>query len=134
MVHRVRLQEYPSLLTLIVAKSGAMQEALNTVLSSIPEINIVGIAHDYVTAQEMMARQSPELVVIDSNLPPNQDTGVIRQLKLKHPHLRLIVLVDGIQQQQELIELGADAALLRGVPIEQITEAINTILTSKGMG
>jgi DNA-binding NarL/FixJ family response regulator len=121
------------LLTLIVAKSGAMQEALNTVLSSIPKIHIVGIANDYVTTQEMMTRHSPELLVIDSNLPINQDTGFIRQLKLEHPHLKLIALVDGIQQQQELLEMGVDAALLRGVPTEQITEAINTILASKRM-
>ena len=115
------------MLTLIVARSGAMQEALTTVLSSIPEMEIVGVAGDSPAALEMARVHHPALVMIDDNLPEGEVLELIRQFKKDWPQIGIIVLADRTQQKQALMDTGANAVLLRGVPAEEIMEAINNI-------
>jgi DNA-binding NarL/FixJ family response regulator len=115
------------MLTLIVARSGAMQQALTTVLSSIPEIEIVGTADDGFSALEIVKAHQPALVMIDDNLPNGEALDLIRYLKKDWPQIKIIVLADGSQQKQTLLAAGVDIVLLRGIPSEQITEAINNI-------
>lgn len=115
------------MLALIVARSSAMQEALNTVLSSDPEIEIIGMAEDRFSALEMVKEHHPALVMVDDNLAEGEVLTLIRQLKKDWPHTKTIVLADGTQQKQVLLAAGTNAVLLRGVPTEQIMDAINDI-------
>jgi DNA-binding NarL/FixJ family response regulator len=119
------------MLTLIVARSGAMQQALTTVLSSIPEIEIVGTADDGFSALEIVKAHQPALVMVDDNLPNGEVLNLIRYLKKDWPQTKTIALTDGTQQKQALLAAGADTVLLRGIPAEQIIEAINNICPDK---
>jgi DNA-binding NarL/FixJ family response regulator len=119
------------MLTLIVARSGAMQQALTTVLSSIPEIEIVGTADDGFSALEIVKAHQPTLVMVDDNLPNGEVLNLIRYLKKDWPQTKTIALTDGTQQKQALLATGADTVLLRGIPAEQIIEAINNICPDK---
>ena len=119
------MQNTHLLATLIVSSSGAIQQALHTVLALNPHIHIIGMADDYQAAQEMLDHHHPEFVVIDSDFSPSPEMDFIRRLKSEQPATKIIVLVNSLQQQQELLEAGADAALLRDVPAEQIMETIN---------
>jgi DNA-binding NarL/FixJ family response regulator len=119
------------MLTLIVARSDAMQQALTTVLSSIPEIEIVGAADDSPSALEMARVHHPVLIMVDDNFPEGEVLELIRQLKQDWPQTEIIVLADGTQQKQALLAAGADAVLLRGIPAEQIMDVINNIHPDK---
>ena len=119
------------MLALIVARSNAMQEALNTVLSSDPEIEIIGMADDGFSAMEILKTHQPDLVMVDDNLPNGEVLNLIHYLKKDWPQTKTIVLTDGTQQKQVLLAAGADAVLLRGIPAEQIIEIINNIRSDK---
>ena len=119
------------MLTLIVARSDAMQQALTTVLSSIPEIEIVGTADDGFSALEIIKAHQPALVMVDDNLPNGEVLNLICYLKKDWPQTKTIVLTDGTQQKQALLAAGADTVLLRGIPAEQIIKAINNICPDK---
>jgi DNA-binding NarL/FixJ family response regulator len=119
------------MLALIVARSNAMQEALNTVLSSDPEIEIIGMADDGFSAMEILKAHQPDLVMVDDNLPNGEALNLIHYLKKDWPQAKTIVLTDRTQQKQALLAAGADAVLLRGIPAEQIIEIINNIRPDK---
>ena len=117
--------------SLIVARSGAIQEALTTILSSIPQINIIGVAENSLTALEMMQIHHPELLIVDDNFSEGETLEFIYRLKTAWPQTHIVVLADRSQQEQPLIDSGADAVLLRGISTEQITETINRIRLGK---
>jgi DNA-binding NarL/FixJ family response regulator len=120
------------MLSLIVARSRAMQEALTTILASVSQIEIVGVAENSLTALEMMRLHQPLLVIVDDDLP-NGETSLafINELRKNWSTTRILILADGTQQKQILMDNGADAVLLRGVPTEQITETINGLRVDK---
>ena len=113
--------------SLIVARSSAIQEALTTILSSIPQVNTLGVAENSMMALEMIHLHQPELVIVDDNFAEGETLDFIRRLKKNWGQIKVVVLADKSQQQQTLLESGADAVLLRGIPTEQITKTINTI-------
>jgi DNA-binding NarL/FixJ family response regulator len=117
--------------SLIVARSGAIQEALTTILSSIPQINIIGVAENSLIALGMMQTHHPELVIVDDNFAEGETVNFIRHLGRDWPQTKIVVLADRFQQKQSLIDCGADAVLLRGIPTEQITETIDCIRLGK---
>jgi len=113
--------------SLIVARSGAIQQALTTILSSIPQVKTLGVAENSLAALEMVRLHQPELVIVDDNFAKGETLDFIRHLKANWEQTKVVVLADRSQQQQDLLDSGADAVLLRGIPAEQITKTINDI-------
>lgn len=113
---------------LIVARPGRIREGLRALLRTIPRIEIVGQVGQGSAALEMVTRERPALVLLNSSLPFEEAWMALKQIKAEWPQTRCIVLVDNIQQQGMAQAAGADGVLLKGFAAETLFMTIDEVL------
>jgi DNA-binding NarL/FixJ family response regulator len=114
--------------TLIVARPGRMREGLRALLRTMPKIKIVGHVDQGSAALEMVTRERPALVLLNSSLPFEETWMALKQIKAEWPQTRCIVLVDNLQQQGMAQAAGADGVLLKGFAAETLFMTIDEVL------
>jgi DNA-binding NarL/FixJ family response regulator len=116
------------MLALLVVWPGPLREALRTLMTSIPGVEIAGEAGDTSSALRMISEHQPDLVLVDADLPGGEGWGTLKQTKKEWPQVRCIVLTDHSCQQQEAKAAHADAVLQKGMPPALLVQAIETLL------
>ena len=116
------------ILALIVSGLGCLQNGLTALMTAIPQVDVVGEVGDASQALEMVSEHHPDLVLLDTDLPGDEEWRVLRQIKVERPQTCCIVLADDVQQQQEAETLGADAVVLKGTPPAKLIAAIEGLL------
>jgi len=113
---------------LIVDDSKVIQEFLDHILSSDPEISVVGIASSGYEAIEIIGDRKPDLITMDIHMPGMDGYETARMIMETFP--TPIVLVSGndhlseVSKPDRYIEAGAVAFILRPEPFE-ITEFVS---------
>jgi len=115
---------------LIVTHRESLQNGLQALVMSIPQIDIVGQVDDGSRALEIIREHHPDLVLLDTNLPNGEEWQVLGQIKTLWPEIRCIVLADDVSQQQRARILGADVVLLKGFPPAKLAETIEAIVAT----
>lgn len=113
---------------LIAAKPGRPRDSLHILLKMILGINIIGLASDSSSALAMVSEHHPALVLLDTNLPGEEMTTLLRRIKANGSQSRCLVLSDNFRQQLEARSAGADAALVKGFSTIKLFEAIERLL------
>ena len=121
-------------LALIVARPGPLRNSLQSLMRTIPQIEILAETSDPSALLRMGAGIQPDVVLLDASLPEEQVWAALRQIKEEWCHTRSIVLVEDSQQQQEIEAAGADVALLKGYPAAKLIATIEELLFSGGEG
>jgi DNA-binding NarL/FixJ family response regulator len=119
-------------LALIVARPGPLRNSLQSLMTTMPQIEILAEATDPSALLRMGAKIQPDIVLLDADLPEEQVRAALRQIKEEWCHTRSIVLVEDSQQQQEIEAAGADVALVKGYPAAKLIGAIEGLLLSGG--
>jgi chemotaxis response regulator CheB len=88
-----------------------MQNVLKEIFIRRPEVDLIGIANGGLSAVTMIKHQSPDLVVIDSNIPVSEASQLIQITKDELEQVRTLVLVETTQQLKRATDLGADLTL-----------------------
>ncbi len=115
--------------TLIVVRPGRMRDSLRALLRAIPQVRVIGQVEDGPSAQKMLIKHCPALVLLASNLPGDEAWGVLRQTKAEQPQARCLVLADTIHQQWMAEAAGADSVLLAGFPAAKFFATIENLLS-----
>jgi DNA-binding NarL/FixJ family response regulator len=115
-----------SILALVISSSGAFQDGLLALMTTIPSISAVLVAEDADSAMRMVRNHQPALIILD--LSSLREQNVILELKTQWPDLHLIVLVDNITQQEETEASGADRALIKGFPAQKLITIVEDII------
>jgi DNA-binding NarL/FixJ family response regulator len=113
---------------LIVTHRGSLQNGLQALMMSIPQVDIIGQVGDGDLALEMVCGRHPDLVLLDTDLPNGEEWQVLKQVKTLQPETRCIVLADDVGQQQQARILGADVVLLKGFPPAKLADIIEKLL------
>lgn len=113
---------------LIVTQRGSLKNGLQALVTSIPQVDVIGQVGDSSLALEMVREHHPDLVLLDTNLPNEEEWQVLRQVKILRPEIRCIVLADDVRQLREAKTLGADIVLLKGFPPAKLAEIIERLL------
>jgi DNA-binding NarL/FixJ family response regulator len=116
---------------LIVTHRGSLQNGLQALVMSIPQVDIIGQVDDGSQALAIIQEHRPDLVLLDTNLPNNEEWQVLERIKTLRPEIQCIVLADDVRQQQEATTLEADVVLLKGFPPAKLAETIETIVTTE---
>src|ERR1017187_4367638 len=95
---------------LIVDDSAVVRQTLNDVLSSDPEIEVIGTAPDPFVAAERMREQAPDVVTLDIEMP--RMDGLTFLQKIMAQHLIPVVICsslaeEGAQSTLRALEYGA---------------------------
>lgn len=113
---------------LILIRPGRLRDSLRALLKPVSRIQIVGQAADSSAALSLIMQHGPKLVLLDANLPDNQDWNLLRLIKAERPQTRCIVLAENIQQQQAARTAGANATLLNGFAVAELFTVIEKLL------
>jgi two-component system chemotaxis response regulator CheB len=95
---------------LIVDDSAFMRNALSSMLSSDPEIKVIGTARDGVEAVDKVRELKPDIVTMDVEMPRLDGLGALRLIMEKHPVPVIMVsslTAEGAKETLDALEAGA---------------------------
>lgn len=116
------------IVTLLVAKPGNLRDSLAMLLLALPQIVAVKLAGDAASALQIMGTHRPALVVLDLGLPGAQSWTVLRQIKLRWPYMKCVLLADTVKYMHQAQVYGADKILLKGYSAAKLSSVIENIL------
>lgn len=95
---------------LIVDDSAFMRNALSSMLSSDPEIQVVGLARDGQEGVEKVIQLNPDVVTMDVEMPRLDGLGALKQIMERHPVPVIMVsslTTDDAKVTLDALDLGA---------------------------
>jgi DNA-binding NarL/FixJ family response regulator len=102
-------------------------EGLRQVLETDAEIEVVGTA---MTGDEAITRAcalSPDVIVMDMDLPGTDGIKATRELRLKVPHAKVLIMSFGEGHVNEAIEAGASGFMTKDSDTREITNAVHQV-------
>ncbi len=95
---------------LIVDDSAFMRNTLSSMISSDPEIQVVGFARDGIEAVEKVASLKPDIVTLDVEMPRMNGIDALKQIMARTPVPVLMVsslTTDGAKTTLDALDIGA---------------------------
>jgi DNA-binding NarL/FixJ family response regulator len=91
-----------------------------------PDIEVVGTAEDGAAAVELVAKEKPDLVLMDLKMPVLNGVEATRRIKTSHPDIKVLVLTtyDNDEWVFDAISAGASGYLLKDTPRDELIKAI----------
>ena len=117
-------------ITVIVADDHPLvRDGIVHLLKKRPDFEVVGQAADGEEAVKLVNEKSPDVVVIDIEMPKIDGLDATRQIKAVHPETSVLVLTvhDGEEYIAALLEAGADGYLLKTTYGEELVQAIRAV-------
>lgn len=111
---------------MIVDDQVLVTEGLQAILSTAPNIEVVGVAHDGAAALEMISSARPDLVMMDLKMPGMNGIHATRAIREQFPEVHVLVLTtyDADEWVFDAIRAGAAGYLLKDSRREDILKAI----------
>ena len=102
-------------------------EGLKRILQTDPEIDVIATANDGLEALDLIAKNVPDVVLMDLQMPRMNGVQAIRHLRLSHPNLPVLVLTTYMDDKWlfEAIRSGASGYLMKDRPRQELLEAIH---------
>ncbi len=118
---------------LLVEDQELVRTAIESLLSSSANINVVGTVSSGEEAIETIEKQSPDVVLMDINMPGIGGVEACRRIIQKHPEVKVIALTvhkDGPVPQQ-LLKLGVPGFISKSSSAEEMVNAIQQVYSGK---
>lgn len=115
--------------TILVEDHPLFRRGVHAVLSTMPELEIVGEASTALEALELAQQHTIEVAVVDLVLPGASGVSVASAIKRLHPACKILGLsmVEEPTRIAEMIRGGADGYALKNQTPAEIIEAVRTI-------
>ena len=106
-----------------------VRQGIRSLLELAGDITIVGEASDGDEALTAIAREKPDVVLLDVRMPKKNGLDVLRELKTKDavPPVILLTTFDDDEALLAAVRAGAKGYLLKDVSLEQLTDAIRAV-------
>lgn len=114
---------------LIVDDHAVVRAGLRALLGAEPDFQVVGEAADGPTAIALALEATPDVIVIDMNMPGMNGIEATRQLREKLPTARVLILTlhADASYLRQAVEQGAAGYVLKSAVEPQIINAIRTV-------
>src|SRR5215510_8219984 len=111
---------------LLADDQALFREALSMLISSQPDLEVVGEAANGAEAIQLTASLHPQVVLMDLQMPVMDGVAATRQLHSEQPGCRVIALTtfDGDEYVFDCLRAGAVGYLLKDAPSENLFAAI----------
>jgi len=124
------MEQIPTKIKILIADDHpVVREGLSAMLSKDPEIQVVGEAENGAQAINKARELQPDIILMDLRMPEVDGVEAMRQIRVKNPDMKFIVLTtyDNDEYIFKGIEAGARAYLLKDAPREELFEAIRAV-------
>src|SRR5262245_31835355 len=123
----------PKVAILIVDDHRIIRQGLRYLIESVPDMTVVGEAHDGRDAQRLVDEQHPDVIVMDIAMPGLNGIEATRQIVNQAPQARVIALSQFSQRRYvtEMLKAGARGYVLKEDAFEELVTAIQTVLEGR---
>jgi two-component system response regulator NreC len=106
-----------------------VREGLKALLSTQPDIEVVGEAGDGAEAVELSRRLSPAVVIMDLSMPRLNGVEATRQIRKARPQVRVLILSmhAGEEFVRSAIRAGASGFLVKGAGLSDLVAATRAV-------
>jgi DNA-binding NarL/FixJ family response regulator len=120
---------------LLVDDHAILRDGLKNILSFENDIIVVGEAISGEEALKLSDELSPDVIIMDINLPGMNGVETTAVIKAKNPDVRILVLTMYTHDEylMSALKAGADGYLLKDAPSEHVVEAINAVYRGESM-
>lgn len=114
---------------LIVDDVERVRQDLRTFLTLSRNIEIVGEARDGLEAVRLVEGLSPQVVLMDLEMPVMDGFEAARQIKVLQPSCRVVALTihAGESERQRAFQVGMVDVIAKGAPLEVLLQAIRAV-------
>ncbi len=108
-------------------------EGLRAILSTVPDIKVVGIANDGQQAVDLVEQLQPDLVLMDLKMPVMNGIQATRTIRTRFPGVHILVLTtyDFDEWVLDAVRSGASGYLLKDTPRDVLVGAIEGTMNGK---
>lgn len=114
---------------LVADKHGLVREGLCALLRACGEIEVVGEANDGAEALVMIGTETPDVALVNINLPVIDGASLTRRIRHQNHATRVVFLGDNADRESIVrgIKAGGDGYILRGATGQDLVSAIITV-------
>jgi NarL family two-component system response regulator LiaR len=125
--------EQRSIRVLIADDHTVVREALALLLSTFPDLEMVGEASDSAQAIDFCAACSPDVVLMDLVMPGIDGVTAIRAIRQQHPMVKILALTSFNEENliQAALEAGAIGYLMKNISATELADAIRAAYGGK---
>jgi two-component system, NarL family, response regulator NreC len=118
---------------ILVDDHAMVREGLRLLLRAAPDIAVVGEAGDGVAAIALAERVSPDIVVLDLDLPNGGGVSVLRELSKSLPSARVLILTVHSEHERllPLLDAGARGYLTKEAASRDLVDAIRVVASDE---
>ena len=115
-----------SVRVLVVDDHPVVRDGLRGMLAEHPDLEVVGEAADGVAALAHVARDRPDVVLMDLRMPGLDGVSATERLRRDHPQVHVVVLTtyDEDRDIVRAVEAGATGYLLKDTPRDELARAV----------
>ncbi|MGI8584089.1 MAG: response regulator [Chitinophagaceae bacterium] len=86
-------------------------------------------------AQDLLAIKYPSILILDNNLPDGSGVDFIRNIKISHPLIRIIMITadDTFANKNNALKAGADFFIGKPFTRDIISKTIDTVKAERGL-
>ncbi|MDH2903490.1 MAG: response regulator transcription factor [Actinomycetota bacterium] len=113
----------------IVDDHALVREGTRQLLQQDPGIDIIGVASSGEEALEVLARLSPEVALVDVNLPHMSGLELARRIDATWPdvHVLIVSAYDDYAYIVEALDIGVDGYLLKTASTKELIDAVHAV-------
>jgi DNA-binding NarL/FixJ family response regulator len=118
---------------ILVDDHAMVREGLRLLLRAAPDIAVVGEAGDGVAAIALAQRVSPDIVVLDLDMPNGGGMSVLRELSKLLPTTRVLILTVHAEHERllPLLDAGARGYLTKEAASRDLVDAIRVVASGE---
>ena len=112
---------------MIVDDSSAVRDGLTSILRSQPDIEVIGQAGDGLEAIDKFEELSPDVILMDVQMPEMDGIEATRQIKKRSSSVKILVLTVHTRYIDDALAAGADEFLLKDTGRKELCDAIKKL-------
>jgi DNA-binding NarL/FixJ family response regulator len=118
---------------LLVDDHVLVRQGIRRIIQEDPGLSIIGEAGDGLELLEMLARTSPDLVILDISLPKLRGLEAAEEIKKSYPAVKVLILTMHKDKEylQRALAIGTDGYLLKEDADVALHEAIRDLRNGK---
>lgn len=119
----------------IVDDHQMVREGLKTLFSRFPQLRVSGEAGTAEEALGVVARETPDVLLLDIRLPDRSGIELCREVRSRFPLLKILMLTSYYDDQMvmDAIDAGAEGYLLKEINAELLVRSIEEIMEGKSI-
>lgn len=112
-----------------------VREGLATIVAGFADTDVVGLAADGAEAVELVSEQTPDVVLMDLRMPRMDGVEATREIRSRHPSIKVVVLTTYADDDSILSALSAGAAgyLTKDAAREDIRRALEAAVAGQAV-